>query len=120
MKVGGVIHFILATILKSILEIPMYLINGCVALYKGELSAYNEHLAIQKDVYGNYLCSYVFNTLFLTKKATYGYGQFPVTISHVTAVNYRQKTLTPFGVFFAKILIFFNDKSFRVWASKRR
>lgn len=113
----GIIHNILASFLKWLLAPLMYLINGAIALLKGEFSNYNHNIAYTKDLYGNILMQYVFNILFLKKSSTFLYGTVTYdnryfTISHITAFNYYMNTLTPFGMFFAKILIFFKDKSF--------
>jgi len=117
MKILGIVHNILASLLKWLLAPLMYVINSVFALCKGEINTYNDHLAYAKDLYGNILMQYVMNLCFLNKASTYLYGTVKdniyVTVSHITAFNYYAGTMTKFGKLFAWILIQCSDKSFK-------
>ena len=108
----GLIHFIIAIILKSILFLPMYIINGSTALLKRSFFKYNHNLALMLDIYGSHLCKHVFNAILLQKYNVQKYGEGMKTISHVTAMNYRSGDLKPLGKLLAKVLILFKDKAF--------
>lgn len=94
----GTLLLIIATLLKRILEIPMYVYCSIIAWYKGELNEYRMNLAISVDQYSNGLCKYLFNQI-LIKKTGYKFGNIDETISSVIGKNKVDNTLTWFGAF---------------------
>jgi len=100
----GFIVFIISLVLRRILEPVMYLYNAIIALCKGEWNQYNLDLAIAIDQYGNGLCKYLFNFLFIKKSAVHKFGNIDETISSVLGKNKEKKTLTWFGKVVDKIL----------------
>lgn len=109
----GVLQFILASFLKAVLFPVMYVVNCVFALCCGSFMNYNHQLAFIQDIYGNHFMKYVLNLAFLKKESMYKYGLTLETISHVTAVNYRDNQLTKFGKLFAKVLVLCGDKAFK-------
>lgn len=99
----GFLLFIIALIIKRILEPVMYIINSIIALFKGEWDQYNEDLAISLDQYGNGLCRYLFSYIFV-KKGGYRFGNIDETISSVLGKNKVTGTLTLLGKGLAYVL----------------
>lgn len=78
----------------------MYIYGALCALIKGEWSQYNLNLATAIDQYGNSLCSYLFNQIFIKRTGSvfpYKFGNIDETISSVLGKNKKQGTLTKFG-----------------------
>lgn len=99
----GFILLIIASLLKWILTPVAYVYGLIVAISKGEFSQYNEQLALAKDRYGNVLCQYLFNQIFI-KSEGYKYGVGKETISSVLGKNERDGTLLHLGKFILLIL----------------
>jgi hypothetical protein len=75
----------------------MYLYGSIIALYKGEWNQYNQDLATAIDQYGNGLCRYLFNQLFIKKTGLvipYKFGNIDETISSCIGKNRVLHTLT--------------------------
>lgn len=112
----GLIHIILALVLRTILSpiVVSYSIIQLLFRFKfGELLHWFHKLAFMIDLFGNYLVKYPANDFLLTKDSIYPYGVNTKTISHITAFNYKKKTLTKFGILVAKIMILCKDKAFK-------
>lgn len=99
----GLLLYIVALLIKRILEPVMYLINSIIALTKGEWNQYNSDLAISLDQYGNGLCQYFFSYIFV-KKEGYRFGNIDETISSVLGKNKKLGTLTFLGKGLAYVL----------------
>lgn len=98
---------IVADILKWILAPVCYTWGFFHSLAKGEFKEWHKKLAKTKDAYGNVLIQYPGNLL-LIKKDGYKFGQIFDMISKVLGKNKIQKTLLPFGKFWANTLNFFD------------
>lgn len=68
------------------------------------LGDYFYSIAFAIDQLGNVMGAPIMNDLLLKKESTYKYGNPDQTISHVTGVNYKNKTLTVGGYFLAHVL----------------
>jgi len=116
----GLIHILLALFLRPIVAIicvPYTIIKLLIQRITnkdkiGELTYWFHQLAFMLDLFGNYMIKYPANDLMLKKESIYKYGTNIKTISHITAFNYKNKTLTKFGLFVAKIMILCRDKAF--------
>jgi len=112
----GLIHIILALFMRTLLApfvVSYSLIKLIFSFKLGELLNWLHQLAFMIDLFGNYLIKYPANDLLLTKNSIYPYGTNFKTISHITAFNYKRKTLTKLGIFVAKIMILCNDRAFK-------
>lgn len=97
---GGLILFIVSLIIKRVLELPMYIYGSIIALTKGEWNQYHTDLAIAIDQYGNGLCRYLFDQLFIKKVGDvlpYKFGNIDETISSCIGKNKKRGTLTLLG-----------------------
>jgi hypothetical protein len=100
----GVILYIVAKIFYAIL-VPITMLYAIVKLlFKGGLFEYFHNLAFAIDQLGNVMIAPMANDVLLKKNAPKLYGNPDETISHVTGVNYKAKTLTDFGYFVAHTL----------------
>lgn len=100
----GVILFIVAVLLSS-LFMPLFMLYAIVRLCKFKrISKYFHDVAFGIDQLGNVMGAPIMNDLLLTKNAIKLYGNPDETISHVTGVNYLNKSLTMFGYFVAHCL----------------
>ena len=100
----GILLFIIAVILFAIIS-PIYMIGGII-LSGGlkDISKYFHNIAFAIDQLGNVMGAPLMNKVLLKKNAPKLYGNPDETISHVTGVNYKAKTLTDFGYFVAHTL----------------
>jgi hypothetical protein len=99
----GLLLYIVALLIKRIIEPVMYIINSIIALFKGEWNQYNHNLAVSLDQYGNGLCQYLFSYIFV-KKRGYRFGNIDETISSVLGKNKKMSTLTSLGKGLAYVL----------------
>ena len=63
-------------------------------------------MAFALDLLGNVILAPFMNRWFITKESTYKFGSIKHTISLVIAYNFREKTLTKYGMFIYNILEF--------------
>lgn len=112
----GFLLYIASLILRVIL-IPAGIIFG---LFK---SFYDTHIgdgfkhadykfrkmAISTDIYGNVYAEELLNAIFLTKYATFKFGQYGMTISAVLGYNLLSGTLTKLGEWQVKVLNVFEQ-----------
>ena len=99
----GILLFIVACILLFLLS-PLFIIY---ALFRSvNISKYFHNVAFSIDQLGNVMGSPIMNDLLLKKGSLKLYGDPDETISYVTGVNYKAKTLTSFGYFIAHTLDF--------------
>lgn len=100
----GIILYIVAKIGYFILS-PITMLYAVVKLtFKGGLTNYFHNLAFAIDQLGNVMIAPMANDLLLKKEAPKLYGNPDETISHVTGVNYKARTLTHGGYFVAHTL----------------
>jgi len=85
-----------------------------VWLYRNEeesiakkLSKYYKQIAISNDQAGNTYLQHMLNDIFIYKEKGYLYGNPDDTISYVTGMNWKLKTLRPAGKLFAFFLNLF-------------
>lgn len=102
----GIILFIVARFLQWLLT-PLFFVYSVIRLHNfKDLSDYFHNVAFGIDQLGNVMGSTIMNDLMLKKGSPKLYGNPDETISHVTGVNYKAKTLTDFGYFVAHTLNF--------------
>ena len=100
----GIILYIVAKIGYLILS-PITMLYAIIKLlFKGGLFNYFHQLAFAIDQLGNVMIAPMANDCLLKKGSPKLYGCPDETISHVTGVNYKAKTLTDFGYFVAHTL----------------
>lgn len=100
----GIILYIVAKIGYLILS-PITMLYAVIKLlFKGGLLNYFHQLAFAIDQLGNVMIAPMANDCLLKKGSPKLYGCPDETISHVTGVNYKAKTLTDFGYFVAHTL----------------
>ena len=102
----GFILFIVARFLQWLLT-PLFFIYSIIRIsdFK-KLSDYFHNVAFGIDQLGNVMGSTIMNDWLLKSTSTHLYGNPDETISFVTGVNYKAKTLTSFGYFIAHTLDF--------------
>ena len=61
-------------------------------------------MAFALDLLGNVILAPFMNRWFITKESTYKFGSIKHTISLVIAYNYREKTLSRYGIIIHSIL----------------
>lgn len=101
----GIILFIIAIVLfvlLSLITIPYTIIKYIFKPKK--IVDYFFQLAFAFDQLGNVMIAPMANDVLIKKDATKLYGNPDETISHVTGVNYINRTLTSFGYFIAHTL----------------
>jgi hypothetical protein len=95
-KFGGLILFLVALILASVV-LPVGFITGVVIhCFKGGVSDYCKRCAISIDMTGNSFCGELFNKV-LAKPAGYKFGDPKETISSAIGKNVKGNTLTRTG-----------------------
>lgn len=99
----GLLLSIVAYLLICIMAIPALLFGTFVTLLCGEFNAYFMRIAVSLDQFGNTICKFLFDFLFM-KKGGYRFGNPDETISSVLGKNYVNKTCTIFGKFFCWLL----------------
>lgn len=99
----SLIFYIVALLIKKLVEPVMYIINSIIALFKGEWNQYNQNLAVSLDQYGNGLCRYIFSYIFV-KEGGYRFGNIDETISSVLGKNKKMNMLTSLGEALAYVL----------------
>lgn len=100
----GILLYIIAKIGYLILS-PITMLYAVIKLlFKGGLFEYFHNLAFAIDQLGNVMIAPMANDVLLKKNAPKLYGNPDETISRVTGVNYKAKTLTDFGYFIAHSL----------------
>lgn len=84
---------------------PIFMLFAIIKLarFKG-VALYCGAVAFAIDQLGNVMGTPIMNSFLLKKNAVKLYGNPDETISHVTGVNYKAKTLTSFGYFVAHCL----------------
>lgn len=92
----GFLLYIIASLSTWVLQPFMYLFGVVFSLINKEFNSYNMDLAIAKDKYGNVLCQYIFNLLFI-KKEGYKFGNHNETISSALGKNKVKNTLSILG-----------------------
>ena len=95
----GFLLYIVALVIKRVLEPFMYIYGSIFALCKGEWSQYNTDLAISIDQYGNGLSRYLFNQLLIKNTSAHKFGNIDETISSVIGKNKVAGTLSRVGRF---------------------
>ena len=69
-----------------------------------EISKYFKEIAVEIDIFGNFICKRLFNLLLLTPKSRYKFGVNQETCSSVFGKNQKFNTLTKLGIIIANIL----------------
>jgi 8-oxo-dGTP diphosphatase len=93
-KLIGFVLFIIASGLKVVVFPVAYIFGTFTALIRKEWNEYNHNLALAVDQYGNALCKYLFDLLFIEKESKYKFGNPDETISSVIGKNKVAETLT--------------------------
>ena len=91
MKLNGLILFIVALLLGSILLLPLLIIG---LIFARNLNTYLLSIAVVIDELGNVVGSPLFNKLFLLEELDTVFGDPKDTISYVLAVNKHLNNLT--------------------------
>jgi len=101
----GLLLFIVAVVLMWALS-PLFILYTIIRkLFKlKSLGEYFHNVAFAIDQLGNVMGAPIMNDFLLKKEPAKLYGNPDETISHVTGVNYKAKTLTDFGYFVAHSL----------------
>lgn len=95
----GIVLFLIARILQWLLT-PLFFIYS-ILRYRNfkKISEYFHDVAFGIDQLGNVMGAPIMNDVLLKKNPAKLYGDPDETISNVTGVNYKAKTLTKFGLF---------------------
>lgn len=105
-RLSGLLLFIAALVLASIVLPIGFLIGVTIHCFKGGLNDYYRRCALSIDMMGNSFCGELFN-LTLAKPDGYPYGAPKETISSATGKNLVRKTLTATGKTLSNILNLF-------------
>ncbi len=99
MKPNGLILFITACTLGTILLLPLFL---CGLVLSSPKNTYLLKIAISIDILGNVIGGPLFNKIL--QRNGYLFGSTTETISYAVAVNKKNNTLTKAGILLGNIL----------------
>lgn len=99
----GILLTLIALIVLIVILIPSLVIGMIISLINHSGNRYFINIAKAIDHFGNVLCQYLFNLIFINKNG-YKFGNIDETLSSVLGKNYRDKTLTKLGLLICNIL----------------
>jgi hypothetical protein len=94
---GALLYFI-ATLLGTLLRIPLLFIGTIISLFKHEGNLYYKNIAIGKDHFDNVLIAPIANLLLIKKSSAHRFGNIQESISGVLGKNFEDSTCTKFGL----------------------
>lgn len=94
----------IALIILYIIGIPVLLISTIISLIQHKGDRYYKNIAKGIDIFGNVLCSPLFNIILIAKGSKHKFGEWGETISSVLGKNERDKELLKLGRVIANVL----------------